>query len=215
MADLSSLQRFLAPSAPPSDAVLFIEQANRSVSIEKVLFDHFGIEVGPGKNPCPFDFEHSDGGQDKALRVYPDTNSAYCFALHGVLDPVKLFSLKGDNRPLYAAQLLMRAYGIDTRPKGWRERYNDIALQRETSVRQIPPGSVVEALQAALRQDQGYVAHQFHPDVLRAVEGQLDAIDKLVSQTTDIKEIQEWLTQAKATILTSCPKSPPSTAGSA
>src|SRR5882724_1752587 len=75
-----------------------IDVANDYVSIRKVL-GWAGIyvpEVSYGrswKTRCPFgEMYHIDMGSEKSMRVYSDTNSAYCFQGCGYLSPVSLHS---------------------------------------------------------------------------------------------------------------------------
>jgi hypothetical protein len=43
---------------------------------------------------CPFgQLTHADGGQSRAFRIYPDTNSAWCFACQQYFNPVILIAM--------------------------------------------------------------------------------------------------------------------------
>ena len=55
------------------------------------------FEYGSIKIHCPFGhLYHADGGTSKAFKIYPGTNSAWCFAGCGYFTPVKLLAwLKG------------------------------------------------------------------------------------------------------------------------
>jgi hypothetical protein len=77
------------------------------------------IEVGMGdvsgmaKTYCPFgSVFHADGGRSRAFKVYPDTNTAYCFACQKVYDPVSLIATDKDITFRAAAELIleMKAY---------------------------------------------------------------------------------------------------------
>src|SRR6266568_5256393 len=89
--------------------------ANEQVSILLVC-DLIGMSVPSEisgrsyKTNCPFgEFYHSDGGAVKAFRIYPDTNSAHCFASCGYFTPVWLASSAWGRRPTeVAVQLLDR-----------------------------------------------------------------------------------------------------------
>lgn len=90
-----------------------IEQANDYVSILTVV-KMCGVWV-PGELPsgtslktaCPFGFMHADQGYSDALRIYPDTNSSFCFAESLSLSPVRLWSLQNDLTPFAAAMDLL------------------------------------------------------------------------------------------------------------
>ncbi len=90
--------------------------ANEQVSIVTVL-QMLGIElpddIGSGRSRklhCPFgDVYHSDQGASAAMRVYPETNSAYCFSCSAYFTPVSLAAkAMGCSMPQAAEQLLDR-----------------------------------------------------------------------------------------------------------
>lgn len=96
-----------------------IELANEHVGITSVL-ERMGIstpETSSGvswKSHCPFEsYYHIDGGRAKSLRVYFDSNTAFCFAGCGYLTPVKLFSLKTGLAQLDAAEILLSQNGYE------------------------------------------------------------------------------------------------------
>lgn len=61
---------------------------------------------------CPFgDVAHSDGGYEKAFRIYPDTNSAYCFACGKAWTPVSLMADARDLTPAEAADVILELSG--------------------------------------------------------------------------------------------------------
>src|SRR3954466_13862718 len=76
--------------------------ANEVVSIATVC-RWLGVQVPDddslrSKLYCPFgEFNHSDGGRDRALRIYPDSNSAYCFACSELFTPVKMYARMTDD----------------------------------------------------------------------------------------------------------------------
>lgn len=61
---------------------------------------------------CPFGhLFHRDGGRDKALRIYENTNSAYCFACGEYYDPAKLIALYKDLSRDEAAEFILDYVG--------------------------------------------------------------------------------------------------------
>lgn len=86
----------------------------RRKSIRALADEHVAIEtvcrlLGMGlpdvdsvrsiKVHCPFgEFSHVDGGVEAAFRIYPDSNSAYCFACQRYYSPVSL-AVEAWNRP--------------------------------------------------------------------------------------------------------------------
>jgi hypothetical protein len=93
--------------------------ANEQVAITTVLAMvgvEVGHEVGSGRSRklhCPFGaVYHSDGGVDPAMRVYPDSNSAYCFSCAAYYSPVSLAVKALDLDPVTAATRLLERAGI-------------------------------------------------------------------------------------------------------
>lgn len=174
-----------------------IEQAN-AVPIQDVLKDLFGIHVPlelekSWKTDCPFGFEHADGGIDKNFRVYP-TNTAYCFAMHGGLSPVRLVMMQRDLPPTRAAQVLADRYGLAKREPYW-EKMNRLILERETaSTSTGSPEHAVEAMQTALERIPGYSARQFEERILAAVEERLEELDVAI-RSREAGAVREWLAE--------------------
>lgn len=110
-----------------------IEEANEKVSIIKVCL-LIGLNVsegGHGKYRCPFgDVNHSDGGIEAAFRIYPETNSAYCFACRKYFSPVYLYAQAKDRRASQAAQDLLEIVGW--KPKSQAERWSEAMTQEVT-----------------------------------------------------------------------------------
>jgi hypothetical protein len=86
--------------------------ANSRVSILEA-YELIGNPLwGTSKNYCPFGpVTHADGGASPALRVYPDTNSSYCFACAKAWRPVTLLADSRDISIDEAAQVLLESSG--------------------------------------------------------------------------------------------------------
>lgn len=90
-----------------------IQIANERISITKACsmigMDVDGHAAASMKMYCPFgEIYHQDGGISKSFRVYPDTNSAWCFAGCGFFNPVKLVAAYRDlPDPEAAEQILL------------------------------------------------------------------------------------------------------------
>ncbi len=94
-----------------------VELANSEVDIFLVC-NLIGMDITPAydvrsiKVYCPFgEVSHIDGGREKALRIYPDTNSAWCWAESLYLSPVKIASLAWDKPMLETAEILLERVG--------------------------------------------------------------------------------------------------------
>lgn len=91
-----------------------IDLANDKVPIEYVcrLFDLEVIENNRGKVHCPQgEFYHSDGGSEPTMRIYSDSNSAYCFRCATAFSPVWMFAQVRGCKPREAAQTLLEMIG--------------------------------------------------------------------------------------------------------
>lgn len=92
--------------------------ANEHVSIVTVC-QMFGVElpddVGTGRSRkvhCPFEeMYHSDHGASPAMRIYPDSNSAYCFSCSAYYTPVNLAAKAMDCTYQEAASRLLDRIG--------------------------------------------------------------------------------------------------------
>lgn len=102
-----------------------IALANKSVSILAVC-RLVGIDVpetvtGSVKVYCPFGaVYHSDGGHSPAMRIYPETDSSWCFACSAYFTPVTLYSQVLGIPPQEAAEVLCDRFEV-ARAKAWEE----------------------------------------------------------------------------------------------
>jgi hypothetical protein len=113
----------------------WIDTANEHVNIADLLTS-FGIMVpsdavsgGSKKVFCPFGFYHSDGGNSRAMRIYYQSNTAYCFSCSKRYDPVRLAAAKWDCPWNAAALRLLEDAGF--KPKTLKERWAEATTQEE------------------------------------------------------------------------------------
>jgi hypothetical protein len=178
-----------------------IEQAN-AVPILDVLRDFMGIDIPDSgsrswKDNCPFGFEHPDGGRDKGWRVYPSTNSSYCFVMHGGMTPVRLISLRKDVNSKRAAYIILENYGL-LKGRGWRERYAAVASERELKGNSIgSPAVLVEALHSALRVEPKYMERCFETEFAEGLETCLEKLDALLAEHADEEQVRAWFIDSK------------------
>lgn len=185
------------PDVDPRRTALQVEvdRAN-AVPIQTVLNDLFGIYVPGGldrswKTTCPFGFEHPDGGVERNMRVY-GSNSAYCFAMHGFLTPVRLVQLRSEVGQKRASGILADRYGLVKREPYWT-RMKQLVAEQSTKVREAgSPTSAVAALQAALERDERYAMRQFDPDVTQVMESELERLDEVLITKAE-GGVREWL----------------------
>ena len=93
-----------------------IQLANERMSITQAcrfIGMHLGdFEIASVKTYCPFgELLHEDGGRSKAFRVYPETNSAYCFACIKAYRPVSLIATDRDIPEPAAAEVILEETG--------------------------------------------------------------------------------------------------------
>jgi hypothetical protein len=76
----------------------------------------------PYKAFCPSGSSyHSDGGLQAALRVYPDTNTGYCFLCSWFVTPVKLVAVAKDITEPEALALLLDKFSPGDEPQAATE----------------------------------------------------------------------------------------------
>lgn len=168
-----------------------VETANNKVDI----FDAcriIGMAVRPAydvrsiKTYCPFgEISHSDEGASPAFRIYPNTNSAFCFACQTLFTPAKLASMAWDMPLEEAAERLLTETGY--KPLSVEE-----AWQQALNPPEQPPD--LAALGMALRvfcqrQDANWETLQFEPGVSKW----LDQCLSLLTYVRTDKEAREWL----------------------
>lgn len=167
----------------------------KEVPIHDVLRDFFRITVpyaeGSYKIYCPFSAEHPDGGIDKNTRVYSASNSVYCFAVHGSMDPVGLVMMQMGVPAKVAAQKVLQRYNIPSRAP-WRQRYQEVLLDAER--RESPavdPAALVEALHVALAREANYLDSLFSRRLNDVLEERLLLLDSILGSASE-EEIREW-----------------------
>jgi len=187
---ITGMERYRAV-VPPRKAHPAMEKASR-VPVLDVLKDYFGI-IHPAdatfKGYCPFGVEHPDGGTEKAMRTYPATNSAYCFALHGALDPIKLVMLKKGLPARAAAREVLRFYNIPVHTP-WRRRYEELLVESEHSTL-ANPVDLVEAAHLAMSSHPNYVDFMFTQALTNLMEYRLAVLDEMQAVTESAA--RQWL----------------------
>lgn len=179
-----------------------VVRANEEVSIVSVLNDYFHADVPENaygwKTYCVQKWEHRDGGIDRQFRVYSDTNTAHCFAIHGLYTPARLWRIRTASPTLKdAARDLLRVYGIRIKEPTYQERFTAI---REASSRtsKVTPDGMLEALQVFLGTIPDYTVRQFDPNVLRVVNSTVEDIQEFCSRDPSLEEARQWLQRAQA-----------------
>lgn len=163
-----------------------IAMACRLLGVSIDTDDGYGKSV---KVHCPFgDVHHSDGGAEKAMRVYPDTNTAYCFAGCGHFTPVRLLSHAWDRPAAEVALDLLDQLGH--RPLSLADQF----AGHETWTPPPDPGQLAEALKTYCRRiDPSWDDRQFEPRVAARLSQCLRLLDRVATDD----DANRWLTGAK------------------
>lgn len=169
-----------------------VKLANDRVTIFQA-FSLAGYDVGymasSGKVYCPFgSMYHVDRGSTRAMKVYPNTNSAWCFAGCGYFDPVKLVATARDLTVEQAAEAILE----DT---GWvAPNYQDQwdALVNEPVT--IDTADLAEALKVACSRMSVYWEDiQFEGGVAKMLTRCLSLLGKVRTA----EDAQRWMSVAK------------------
>jgi hypothetical protein len=167
-----------------------IQLANERMSItEACAYIGMGDVSGLVKTYCPFgELMHEDGGRGKAFRVYPETNSAYCFACGRPYRPVSLIATDRDLTEHEAASLILEEVGyippdLDSM---WAAASNDTPV--------IDHNSLIAALKTACaRIDPNWEERQLEPMVARVFSRCLAPLEKVTTE----EEARQWLDVTK------------------
>lgn len=141
------------------------------------------------KTFCPFgEVYHSDAGLEPAMRVYPDSNSAWCFRCATYFTPVKMAAQAWDQDWRTAAVVLLDRIGY--RPASLAEQWSAVCVPV------VAPDTTLlgEALKVfCARHDPQWSVHQFEPEIA----GHLSRCLALLDRVGDDEAAQAWLRGTK------------------
>lgn len=169
--------------------------ANELVPIETAL-RLIGVDVPDGlayrrstKLYCPFgDINHADGGLERAFRVYPEQNTAWCFACQQHFTPVWLVATAwGQDTRIVATELLDR---VGHRPLSMAQQWAQATRREE------PPDRTLlrEALQTYCgRICPDWALRQFDPVVGATLTRCLALLDLVHTEAA----ARAWLARVK------------------
>lgn len=170
-----------------------IQLANERMSIidacNELGMDVFDFSVASLKVHCPFEqISHPDGGQSKAMRIYPGTNSAWCFACQQYFTPVKLIAMDKDISEQEAAMYILDKtnYVAPDYLSQW-EALTEQKIELDTD-------ALAEALKVACRRmTPDWEERQFDDDVSNKLRRCLGMLPKLKTP----EDASKWLVVAK------------------
>lgn len=144
---------------------------------------------------CPFGFQHRDYGAEAAFRIYPDTNSGFCFAGCGYYGPVGLAAAYWDVSRPEAAQRLRDTFSLRSVMQNvtWEE-----AIERVEDPDINRSALAVALTEFCARQCVAWEHRQFEPkiaDVLAKCLGLLERVDSR-------DDVWKWLDVSKQVMMT-------------
>ena len=174
----------------------WIQLANDQVRISDVLasVDIFvqsaELSSRSRKIHCPFGkFYHSDSGLEKTMRVFHESNSAYCFRCNQSYDPVSLASAIWDVSRNAAALRLLDDAGF--KPKSLEERWNDAVGSLKVEVDLLSLADALKVYCSGIASD--WTIRQLDDTV--AVK--LNACLELLSSVHTEQDAEKWLSICK------------------
>jgi hypothetical protein len=143
-----------------------------------------------GKVRCPFGhLYHSDHGVEPAMRLYPESNSAWCFSCSTYYTPVTLVARAFDQRYETAAAQLLQHIGY--KPVTLAQAWAQVVERPNPPQRRL----LAEALKTYCRRvDPRWEHTQFHPGQAAALDRCLALLDHV---ETD-EHAAQWLDGCKA-----------------
>ena len=175
------------------DRAELIELANERMGIVQAC-NHIGMGLpdylsSSMKVDCPFgSLYHLDGGASRSMRVYAETNSAWCFAGCGYFTPVRLIADDQDLSEEDAAQHILDITNYV--PPDFESQWE--ALMAEVPV--VNTASLAEALKVACsRMAAGWEDLQFSSEV----SAKLTACFALLPHLRTPEQAQRWLDVSK------------------
>lgn len=167
-----------------------IRTANEVVGIEQAcVMVGMDYATGFGKHYCPFgNLYHADGGISRSFRVYPNSNSAYCFACSAFYNPVKLMATAKGISDEDAAEFLLESVGYV--PPDAYSRFQAAA----TTDSRVETNDLAEALKlVCARLSSEWETRQFDDDVAQPFAKVLGLLPKVKTDA----DAEKWLATAK------------------
>lgn len=170
----------------------WIEEANTKIDIADFL-SSIGIYVpvrdGNKKVHCPFGFYHSDGGQSKAMRIYYNSNTAFCFSCGKRYTPVTLASAYWDCAWVTAAFRLLDDAGI--KPKTLEERWVEASTPEIKKIDLISLADALKMFCAGVSTD--WDKQQYSDEISDKLNKCLTLLDSIKTDEDAVK----WLNVCK------------------
>lgn len=185
----------------------FVTHINSKVNLSTVFKEYFSIYVPDlgdmrtsWKTRCPLGYAHADGGLDKNFRVYPSSNRAYCFEMHGTLTPCRLMSLHWGISQKNAAKRLANEYGLGK--QHWRKRLPDVLINLYSEQAIGDKAAIRQALSIYVDSLNLSPDKKYASKYLQLMPKIYASLDSLYESDPDEETIKKWLVKAKQILYT-------------
>ena len=173
-----------------------IHKLNQIVPIEKAL-GLINIDVPENadswKTFCPTGYEHRDGGTSKTLRVYLDTNSAWCFSCKKSFRPIDIAEIFFKNKPATAGDKLAKHLNLTMQEPTLDERWGRLDA---STVKILDLGILTNSLIEYLRTLPRYIELQFDDEVISKVTELIDLLEE-IPEGSEYDTIEKVLGESK------------------
>jgi hypothetical protein len=175
-----------------------IERANAQFSCIDILNKEFGYYipkggVGSTKLHCLWGWEHKDGGTEKCMRYYWESDTAYCFRDHGVIDVVTIRAVQKGLSKVKTAKLLLQEAGVFNSDP-WNVRIQKAQEHMKSERRQPMDMKLAQSMfNQALRSVEGYGKVQYKPDIVQAKNSMMEELDP----SWNSEQLLEWIDTSK------------------
>lgn len=197
------LAKFLPKKDDTNPTLDLIERANSQFSCIDILNKEFGYSIpyggsGSTKLACIWGWEHKDGGVEKCMRYYWETDQAFCFRDHGIIDVVAIrASQKGLSKSKTAKKLLYEAGLLGKEP--WQDRIKkaqENLQETHHSSKYMNMNLAEQMFNESLRSVENYATLQFKPLIVQTKNEILEELDPSWS----LDELTQWLEKSKQTM---------------
>lgn len=184
----------------PTDTQDLISRANAQLSCIDLLNKHFGYELEKGgsgslKLNCVWGYEHLDGGVEKCMRYYWETDRCFCFRDHGVIDAVTLQSYLWNESKARTARQVLESAGLLRREPYYARMPKLLTAAHEEPSMSLP--AVQQMFNEQLRLLPVYDKMQYMPDVIALK----NTLMQEVEESWNLDEILKWVDESVQKIL--------------
>jgi len=184
--------------ASRSSALDLIERANAQFSCVDILNREYGYEIPKGgsgstKQHCLWGWEHKDGGVEKCMRYYWESDTAYCFRDHGVIDVVSIRATQKGLSKLRTAKLLLTEAGIFNNDP-WNVRVEKAQEHLKNPTKHTMDMRLAESMYTSrLKSIEGYGTLQYRSEVVNLKNSMMEELDP----SWNSEKLLEWIEKSR------------------